>query len=64
MQLSEPLVFVQFVLESHTWLSSLHCERNLFAKGNYGEKQMLTSLLDNKAIICDEQLFSFFSTLI
>ena len=35
-------------------------ENNLFAKGNWLEKKMLNSLLDNKTSICDEQLFSFF----
>ena len=39
-------------------------ENNLFAKGNWLEKKMLNSLLDNKTIICDEQLFSFFQNLI
>ena len=38
-------------------------ENNLFAKGNWLEKKMLNSLLDNKTIICDEQLFSFFQNL-
>ena len=39
-------------------------ENNLFAKGNWLEKKKLNSLLDNKTIICDEQLFSFFQNLI
>ena len=41
------------------------CEHNRFAKGNWiEEKTILASLLDNKAIICDEQLFFFFESLI
>ena len=39
-------------------------ENNQFAKGNWPEKKMLTSLLDNKTIVCDDQLFSFFQNLI
>ena len=41
------------------------CEHNRFAKGNWiEEKTILASLLDNKAIICDEKLFCFFLSLI
>ena len=41
------------------------CEHNRFAKGNWiEEKTILASLLDNKTIICDEQLFCFFLSLI
>ena len=38
------------------------CEHNRFPNDNWIEKKnCLPSLLDNKAIICDEQLFYFFS---
>ena len=40
-------------------------KHNRFAKGNWiEEKTILASLLDNKAIICDEKLFCFFLSLI
>ena len=36
-------------------------EHNRFVNCNWKEKKILASLLDNKAIICNEQVFCFFS---
>ena len=49
---------------SITYMAIIVAFINIFAKGNWLEKKMLNSLLDNKTIICDEQLFSFFQNLI
>ena len=61
MQLCEPLVFTYMAII--VAFINIY-QNNQFAKGNWPEKKMLTSLLDNKTIVCDDQLFSFFQNLI
>ena len=66
MQLWEPLVLVQLALASQTssLQSSIFVNTIDLQRVTELREKILTSLLDNEAIICGEQLFPFFVSLI